>query len=92
MASHLAYSAEFGALYGILRTRIRGLPAPLAGAMLGLAVWGVTVSFQGWMPALGIMRATTDLPKKQWPPDIIGHVLYGAATAVTHEALENAIG
>jgi uncharacterized membrane protein YagU involved in acid resistance len=87
MAAHLAYSAGFGALYGLVRRKADGVPAPLAGALFGLVVWGV--SFEGLMPALGMMKATTDLPMKKWPPDLMGHVIYGAATAVAYEALEN---
>ena len=89
MAAHLAYSAGFGALYGLVRRKADGVPTPLAGALFGLAVWGV--NFEGLMPALGMMKATTDMPMQKWPPDIMGHVIYGAATAVVYEALENAL-
>ena len=85
MAAHLAYSAGFGALYGLARRKVDGLPAPLAGALFGLAVWGL--SFEGGMPALGIMKAPTDLPMEKRPPDVMGHVIYGAATALVYEAL-----
>ena len=40
MAAHLAYSAGFGALYGLVRHKADGMPAPLAGAIFGLVVWG----------------------------------------------------
>lgn len=86
MASHLAYSAGFGALYGAVGRRADGVPAPLAGALFGLAAW--KLSFDGWMPALGIMPATTDLPMKKWAPDLLSHVVYGAATALAYEAAE----
>ena len=89
MAAHLAYSAGFGALYGLVRRKAEGMPTPLAGALFGLAVWGI--SFEGLMPALGMMPGTTDLSMKKWPPDIMGHIIYGAATAVVHEALENVL-
>jgi uncharacterized membrane protein YagU involved in acid resistance len=89
MAAHLAYSAGFGALYGLVRRKADGVPAPLAGALFGLVVWGV--SFEGLMPALGMMKATTDLPMKKWPPDLMGHIVYGAATALAYEALENVL-
>lgn len=89
VAAHVAYSAGFGALYGLARRKADGVPIPIAGALFGLAVWGV--SFEGLMPALGMMEATTDLPKKQWPPDLVGHIIYGTTTAVVYEALENVI-
>ena len=43
------------------------------------------------MPALGMIEATTDLPVKKWRPDIMGHVIYGATTAMTYEALESVL-
>lgn len=89
MAAHLAYSAGFGALYGLVRRKVNGVPSSLAGALFGLAVWGL--SFEGLMPTLGMMRATTDLPMKKWPPDIMGHIIYGAATAGVYEALEDTL-
>jgi uncharacterized membrane protein YagU involved in acid resistance len=89
MAAHLAYSASFGALYGLVRRRADGVPTPLAGAIFGLVVWGI--NFEGLMPALGMMPATTDLPIKKWPPDLMGHVVYGAATAVGYELLESVL-
>jgi uncharacterized membrane protein YagU involved in acid resistance len=85
MAAHLAYSAGFGAIYALVRQRADHAPAPVAGALFGLAVWGA--SFEGWMPALGIMPATTDLPMRKRAPDVMGHVIYGAATAIAYDAL-----
>lgn len=63
-----------------------GVPAPVAGALFGLAVWAL--SFEGWMPAVGIMRRTTEEPPKKWPAPIMGHVVYGVATALVYDALE----
>lgn len=51
MAAHLAYITGFGALYGAVRRKADGIPAPLAGALFGLAVW--KLSFDGWMPRSG---------------------------------------
>lgn len=85
MAAHLAYSAGSGALYGLIRRHTDGVPAPLAGAIFGVGVWAA--AFEGWMPALGIMEATTDLPPLKRPPDILGHVIFGVATALAYEAL-----
>lgn len=69
-----------------MRRKIDGVPAALAGAIFGVALW--KASFEGWMPALGIMPATTGPPMKKRPPDIVGHVVYGAATAVSYETLQ----
>jgi uncharacterized membrane protein YagU involved in acid resistance len=86
MGAHLGYSAMGGAMYGIARESVRGIPAPLSGAVFGLALWGL--SFEGWMPALGIMERTTDKPIKKWPAPIMGHLIYGVVTALSFEGLE----
>jgi hypothetical protein len=39
----------------------------------------------------GMVPATTDLPMKKWPPDIMGHIVYGAVTAVGYEAQEDGL-
>lgn len=85
MAAHFIYGSGNGALYGLLRNQMDGLPAPLLGAMFGVGLWAV--SLEGWMPALGIMEAPTDKPPKKVPMPIMAHVLYGATTALAFEAL-----
>jgi uncharacterized membrane protein YagU involved in acid resistance len=86
MATHLGYSVITGATYGLIRRKADGVPAPLTGALFGLAVWGA--SFEGWMPALGIKQRTTERPMEQWPMPIMGHLIFGAATALAYEALQ----
>jgi uncharacterized membrane protein YagU involved in acid resistance len=90
MVGHLGYSAAAGAVYGIARENLRRAPAPLTGAALGLVLWGL--SFEGWMPAVGIMERTTDKPMTKWPAPIMGHVLYGVVTALAFEGLETLQG
>lgn len=89
MAVHLGYSALGGALYGLARQKLEQkeehIPLPVAGALFGLAVWAL--SFEGWLPAVGIMKRTTDKPVKKWPAPIMGHLVYGTATALAFEAL-----
>ncbi len=82
MGAHLAYSAVTGAGYGLARSSIpavRRFPTPAAGALFGLAVWAA--SFQGLLPALGVMKATTEHPPKRWPAPLIGHTVFGVVTA-----------
>jgi uncharacterized membrane protein YagU involved in acid resistance len=90
MVGHLGYSAAAGAVYGVARENLRRVPAPLTGAALGLVLWGL--SFEGWMPAVGIMERTTDKPLAKWPAPIMGHVLYGVVTALAFEGLETLQG
>jgi hypothetical protein len=86
MAAHFAYSALTGSIYGLARPAARRFPAPLAGALYGLLVWGA--SFEGWAPALGVMERTTEKPLPKWIPPLMGHMVYGAVTGLVFEALE----
>lgn len=52
-----------GPVYGLLRSGIEGVPAPLAGMLFGAALWAI--GFEGWLPALGVMPATTDQAPKR---------------------------
>ena len=61
------------------RHGIRDEPAPVAGAMFGLPVWGA--SFQALLPALGIKEATTEHPPKRWPAPLTAHTVFGVVTA-----------
>lgn len=74
-----------GTLYGLsLTTRV--VPAPLSGALFGMAVWAA--SFEGWMPALGIMERTTSKPVPKWAAPLMGHLIFGVTTALVFERLE----
>lgn len=85
---HFGYGSSMGALYGLARSRVDGVPAPLAGAVFGVAVWAV--GFQGWLPALGVQPATTEQPPEKRPMPVMAHLLYGVTTALAYEALERA--
>lgn len=85
MGTHLGYSALAGAVYGLVRPSTSDLPTPVAGAAFGMSVWAL--SFEGWMPAVGIMERTTDKPVTKWPAPIMGHMVYGITTAVAYEVL-----
>lgn len=89
MVAHFAYGSGSGAVYGLLRSELPDLPAPLLGAMFGIGLWAI--GFEGWMPALGVQERTTEKPPEKWPMPIMGHVVYGATTAVAYESLESAL-
>jgi hypothetical protein len=83
LAAHAVFSAASGAAYGLARGRLAAaaaLPAPVAGVAFGLALWLAT--FQGALPALGVMRRTTDHQLKRWPAPLAGHSLFGVVCAV----------
>lgn len=91
MGAHFAYGSGSGAVYGLLRdTVLDRLPAPLAGMMFGVGLWAI--GFEGWMPALGVQEATHEKSPKKWPMPVMSHMIYGATTAFTYEALEKVVG
>lgn len=87
---HWAYGMGWGALLGALgpAVRIRTLRgALLAGAGLGVAVWGV--GYLGWLPAAGLTeRPTTPRRAAHAATDLALHVGYGLVTALPVLALE----
>ncbi len=87
MGAHFAYGSGSGAVYGLLREQMDGIPAPLMGALFGVGLWAV--GFEGWMPALGVQEATHEKPPQKWPMPIMAHIVYGTTTALAYEALEN---
>lgn len=89
LVAHLAYSAASGAVFGLARPALpplRALPRPAAGVVFGLAVWAV--SFQGLLPALGVMKRTTEHPPERWPAPLVGHAVFGAITAMVASKLD----
>jgi uncharacterized membrane protein YagU involved in acid resistance len=86
LAAHALFSAASGAAYALARTRlapVAALPTPAAGVAFGLLVWAAT--FQGALPALGVMPRTTDHRPRRWPAPLMGHSLFGVVTAVVTE-------
>ena len=77
-AAHVGFGAAAGALFGLGHRSLR-LPIhpAIQGALFGTGVW--TVSYMGWVPALGIMPpAHRDEPGR---PEamLVAHWIYGAA-------------
>jgi hypothetical protein len=75
-ASHLAFGMAAGASYGALRRLIRPAASDATtGVAFALFVW--TVSYMGWVPALGVLPpATEDRPGRP-ATMIIAHVVFG---------------
>lgn len=89
LAAHLGYSAASGAGFGLARHAVPALsrvPAPVAGVGFGLLVWAA--SFEGLLPALGVMPPTTAHPPKRWPAPLVGHSIFGAVTALVAARLQ----
>jgi hypothetical protein len=72
VAGHLAFGAGSGALYGLAAGRRAG---PLTGLAYALGVWAA--SYQGWLPALGILPpADRDRPGRP-AAMIVAHLVFG---------------
>ncbi len=74
-----------GAVYGLLRPRIRA-DVPRSVAALGIAA-AATAATVAPYSALGVSDPRT-WPAESWAADIIPHLLYGWATAATFDALD----
>ena len=74
---HVGFGAAAGSLFAILERRYRP-PAPpvLAGIVFATGVW--LVSYQGWVPALGIMAPPSrDRPGRPQSM-LVAHLVFGA--------------
>ena len=80
--AHLGFGAATGVAY-VLLPRIG--PPVARGTMTALGVWAV--SYQGWIPALGILpKASEDRPARP-AVMIASHVVYGAVLGGVEERL-----
>jgi hypothetical protein len=75
-ALHFAFGMGVGALFGLLRRHLsKDVPAAIDGIVLASFVW--VSSYEGWVPALGILPpASEDRPGR--PQSMyLAHVVYG---------------
>ena len=86
-ASHFAYGAASGALYGALSGRGADARPALAGVGFGLAVWAG--SYLGWLPAAGVLAPATKHPARRNALMIAAHVVWGATTGLLVERLSD---
>jgi hypothetical protein len=77
MLLHFGFGIGSGALFGLLHRRLPfRVPGALHGMLFACIIWAT--SYQGWIPALGIMPpASEDRPDR---PRImlLAHLIYGA--------------
>lgn len=75
--NHLAFGAGCGALYGMVAPRTRVATGALPGIGYGLGVW--LASYQGWVPAVGIMPPVSRDHRLGRPSTMaIAHVIFGS--------------
>src|SRR5688572_22570812 len=72
-ASHFAYGAACGALYGALSGEGCDRRPLLSGVGFGVAVWAG--SYLGWLPAAGILSPATEHPARRNALMIAAHVV-----------------
>jgi hypothetical protein len=82
VASHYAFGMSCGALFGLVHERVRPPgPSLLHGVGFGLFVW--SLSYLGWIPALGILPpAHRDRPGRRRTM-FLAHVLYGGVLGMS---------
>ena len=87
--AHLAFGAGGGAAFAVLHRRLR-LPVPLLaqGIAFGLAVWAA--SYQGWIPALGILPPASDDRPGRRRAMFAAHVVYGAVLGASETRVAGA--
>ena len=88
LISHFGYGTATGALYTLLAPKIP-LPPAIGGACFGFAVW--TVSYMGWLPALGILPPATKDSARRNALMITAHLIWGASAGVLQSQAEKAI-
>ena len=80
----IATGISIGAVYGIFRPWARGVPQPLAAAIVGLGAMAATDSASAAM-------GTTD-PKswsaEDWASDVVPHLAFGAGVVAAFDALQ----
>lgn len=73
--AHLGYGALMGAVYGVLRPHLRA-PGWLSGPGFGVLV--AVASYEGWVPAAGILpRLRHQDSQRRWQL-LVAHGVYGA--------------
>jgi hypothetical protein len=85
--AHAGFGLTVGAGYALLP---RVGPPPLRGVLTALGAWAV--SYQGWVPALGILPpATRDKPGRP-AVMIAAHILFGGVLGIVEDRLRRRRG
>ena len=83
--AHLGFGSVVGALFGLLTTgtvAVRGslAIAALTGMLYATGIW--LVSYQGWVPALGVMPPASGDRRGRVVTMLTAHWVYGAALGI----------
>lgn len=77
LASHFAYGAASGSLFGLL-AGFAPRPLALSGVVYGLLVWAI--SYLGWLPATGVLPDSRNESARRNGLMIAAHVVWGGVT------------
>lgn len=86
---HLGFGMGCGAIFGVLHRRLPfRVPAVLHGMLFASLIWAT--SYEGWVPALGIMppasRDRPDRPRVMFAVHLVYGALLGAVVAHRNES------
>jgi hypothetical protein len=81
LAQHVAFGAGCGAAFGLVTGIVR--PTTVAGVLAGLGIW--KASYDGWIPALGIMPPPQQDERGRALSMVLAHIVYGLALGLLME-------
>ena len=82
LIAHFSYGAAVGSLFPL----ITASRYPLSGAAYGVGVWAA--SYQGWIPALRILKPAFRHPPRRNALMIAVHLIWGASLAISLRELD----
>lgn len=80
MLVHHGYGTSMGAVYGIVESHCRPAPPIVSGMSFGFVVW--TLSYLGWLPAMGMDASATREPLQRNALTIVSHLIWGGTTGL----------
>ncbi len=81
--AHLGFGAGAGGAYALFARWMRCVPSVILGPLAGLTIWGL--SYEGWIPAAGIMPTARRDRKDRVYTMILAHLVYGGALGFLEE-------
>lgn len=85
-AVHLGHSALWGALYGVVQSRIHA-PTTLHGLLLGGLVYNAQFPAWGLLPKMGVLPPPSMQSIEKASVAVGAHIAFGLATAAAFDAL-----
>jgi uncharacterized membrane protein YagU involved in acid resistance len=76
---HFLFGAAAGSIYGLVEEKVP-LRGAVKGSLAGLVLW--TVSYLGWIPAMGILPPATEHPWRRNVMMITAHLIWGITLGV----------